>query len=313
VNIQQLRYLCAIVDHGLNVSDAAAALHTSQPGISKQIRQLEDEIGVRVFIRQGKRLASLTPAGDAVVAIARRALREIGNLKRVGAEFKSEAEGTLAIATTHTQARYVLPPVLRRFADRFPKVKLELHQGNPVQVAEQTVRGDADVGIATEALALFPELVTLPCYQWNRCVLVPRGHPLAAVRPLTLKALARYPIVTYDYTFTGRSQINAAFDAEGLAPNVVLTALDSDVIKTYVDLGMGAGIIAQMAYDPARDTAFEKLDAAHLFAPSTTRLALRRGVFLRGYIYDFVALFAPALDRAAVDAALAGATTSDVK
>ncbi len=159
----------------------------------------------------------------------------------------------------------------------------------------------------------FPELVTLPCYQWNRCVLVPRGHPLAAVRPLTLKALARYPIVTYDYTFTGRSQINAAFDAEGLAPNVVLTALDSDVIKTYVELGMGVGIIAQMAYDPARDTAFEKLDAAHLFAPSTTRLALRRGVFLRGYIYDFIALFAPALDRAAVDAALAGATASGVK
>jgi LysR family transcriptional regulator, cys regulon transcriptional activator len=307
VNLQQLRYLCAIVDHGLNVSDAAAALHTSQPGISKQIRQFEDEIGVRVFLRQGKRLASLTPAGEAVVAVARRALRELGNLKRVGAEYKNEAEGTLAIATTHTQARYVLPPVLRRFADRFPKVKLELHQGNPVQVAEQTARGDADVGIATEALASFPDLVTLPCYQWNRCVLVPRGHPLAAVVPLSLKALARYPIVTYDYTFTGRSQINAAFDAEGLAPNVVLSALDSDVIKTYVELGMGVGIIAQMAYDPVRDAAFEKLDAAHLFAPSTTRLALRRGVFLRGYIYEFIALFAPALDRGAVDAALAGA------
>ena len=307
MNLQQLRYLCAIVDHGLNVSDAAAALHTSQPGISKQIRQFEDEIGVRVFLRQGKRLASLTPAGEAVVAVARRALRELGNLKRVGAEYKNEAEGTLAIATTHTQARYVLPPVLRRFADRFPKVKLELHQGNPVQVAEQTARGDADVGIATEALASFPDLVTLPCYQWNRCVLVPRGHPLAAVVPLSLKALARYPIVTYDYTFTGRSQINAAFDAEGLAPNVVLSALDSDVIKTYVELGMGVGIIAQMAYDPIRDAAFEKLDAAHLFAPSTTRLALRRGVFLRGYIYEFIALFAPALDRRAVDAALAGA------
>ena len=307
MNLQQLRYLCAIVDHGLNVSDAAAALHTSQPGISKQIRQFEDEIGVRVFLRQGKRLASLTPAGEAVVAVARRALRELGNLKRVGAEYKNEAEGTLAIATTHTQARYVLPPVLRRFADRFPKVKLELHQGNPVQVAEQTARGDADVGIATEALASFPDLVTMPCYQWNRCVLVPRGHPLAAVVPLSLKALARYPIVTYDYTFTGRSQINAAFDAEGLAPNVVLSALDSDVIKTYVELGMGVGIIAQMAYDPVRDTAFEKLDAAHLFAPSITRLALRRGVFLRGYIYEFIALFAPALDRAAVDAALAGA------
>ena len=306
MNLQQLRYLCAIVDNNLNVSDAADSLFTSQPGVSKQVRQLEDELGVRVFVRAGKRLASITPAGEAVVSAARRALREIENLKRVGAEYKSEDEGTLAIATTHTQARYVLPRVLRDFATRYPKVKLELHQGNPMQVAAQTASGDADVGIATEALASFPDLVTLPCYQWNRCVLVPRGHPLAKVQPLTLAALARYPIVTYDFAFTGRSQINAAFDAQGLTPKVVLTALDSDVIKTYVELGMGVGIIAQMAFDPARDGAFEKLDAAHLFAPSTTRLALRRGVFLRSYVYDFIALFAPALDRAAVDAALAG-------
>ena len=306
MNLQQLRYLCAIVDNNLNVSDAAESLFTSQPGVSKQVRQLEDELGVRVFVRAGKRLASITPAGEAVVSAARRALREIENLKRVGAEYKSEDEGTLAIATTHTQARYVLPRVLRDFSTRYPKVKLELHQGNPMQVAAQTASGDADVGIATEALASFPDLVTLPCYQWNRCVLVPRGHPLAKVQPLTLAALARYPIVTYDFAFTGRSQINAAFDAQGLTPRVVLTALDSDVIKTYVELGMGVGIIAQMAFDPARDGAFEKLDAAHLFAPSTTRLALRRGVFLRSYVYDFIALFAPALDRAAVDAALAG-------
>jgi len=303
-----LRYLCAIVDHGLNVSDAAEALHTSQPGISKQIRQLEDELGVRVFVRQGKRLASLTPAGESVVATARRALREIGNLKRVGAEFKSEDQGTLAIATTHLQARYVLPPVLRDFVVRYPKVKLELHQGNPIQVAEQTARGDADLGIATEALAMNPDLVTLPCYRWNRCVLVPRDHPLAKNKPLTLAALARHPIITYDFTFTGRSQINAAFDSAGLVPNVVLTALDSDVIKTYVEMGLGVGIIAKMAWDPARDAGiFEQLDAAHLFAPSITRIALRRGTFLRGYVYDFIAGFAPALDRAAVDAALAAA------
>ena len=303
-----MRYLCAIVDHGLNVSDAAEALHTSQPGISKQIRQLEDELGVRVFVRQGKRLASLTPAGESVVATARRALREIGNLKRVGAEFKSEDQGTLAIATTHLQARYVLPPVLRDFVVRYPKVKLELHQGNPIQVAEQTARGDADLGIATEALAMNPDLVTLPCYRWNRCVLVPRDHPLAKNKPLTLPALARYPIITYDFTFTGRSQINAAFDSAGLVPNVVLTALDSDVIKTYVEMGLGVGIIAKMAWDPARDAGiFEQLDAAHLFAPSITRIALRRGTFLRGYVYDFIAGFAPALDRAAVDAALAAA------
>jgi LysR family cys regulon transcriptional activator len=234
-------------------------------------------------------------------------LREIENVKRVGAEYRSENEGTLAIATTHTQARYVLPRVVRDFAARFPRVKLELHQGNPVQVAECTARGDADIGIATEALASFPDLVTLPCYQWNRCVLVPRGHPLAQTKVLTLAALARYPIITYDFAFTGRSQINAAFDAEGLTPNVVLTALDSDVIKTYVELGMGVGIVAQMAHDPDHDRAFEKLDAGHLFAPSTTRLAVRRGAFLRGYIYDFIHLFAPALDRAKVDAALSGA------
>jgi LysR family cys regulon transcriptional activator len=310
VNLQQLRYLCAVVDHGLNVSVAADALFTSQPGISKQIRQLEDELGVPIFIRQGKRLAALTAGGEVIVATARRALQELNNLKRVGAEFKSEDTGALAIATTHTQARYVLPPVLKRFAERYPKVRLLLHQGNPAQVAEQTQRADVDVGIATEALADYPGLVSLPCYTWNRCVLVPKGHPLGKVRPLTLEALARYPIVTYDFSFTGRSQINAAFAAKGIEPNVVLTALDSDVIKTYVELGLGVGIIAQMAYDPARDTSFDKLDAAHLFAASTTRLALRRGVYLRGFVYEFITLFAPQFDRSAIDAALQGKAES---
>jgi LysR family cys regulon transcriptional activator len=310
VNLQQLRYLCAVVDHGLNVSVAADALFTSQPGISKQIRQLEDELGVPIFIRQGKRLAALTAGGEVIVATARRALQELNNLKRVGAEFKSEDTGALAIATTHTQARYVLPQVLKRFAERYPKVRLLLHQGNPAQVAEQTQRADADVGIATESLADYPGLVSLPCYTWNRCVLVPKGHPLGKVRPLTLEALARYPIVTYDFSFTGRSQINAAFAAKGIEPNVVLTALDSDVIKTYVELGLGVGIIAQMAYDPARDTSFDKLDAAHLFAASTTRLALRRGVYLRGFVYEFITLFAPQFDRSAIDAALQGKAES---
>jgi LysR family cys regulon transcriptional activator len=304
VNLQQLRYLCAIVDHGLNVSDAADALFTSQPGISKQVRALEDELGVPVFVRHGKRLAALTPAGAQVVGTARQALRAVENLKRVGAEFRSEDTGTLSIATTHTQARYVLPRVIRDFATRYPKVKVLLHQGNPLQVAQYTSSGEADVGIATETLATFPELVTLPCYDWNRCVLVPRGHPLAAVTPLTLAAIARYPIVTYDFAFTGRSQINRAFEAEGLAPNVVLAALDADVIKTYVELGMGIGIVARMAFDPERDSGFVGLDASHLFAPSTTRLALRRDVLLRGYVYDFIAGFVPALDRATVDAAL---------
>ncbi|HEY3177811.1 MAG TPA: CysB family HTH-type transcriptional regulator [Casimicrobiaceae bacterium] len=306
MNLQQLKYLCAVVDHGLNVSDAAVALYTSQPGISKQIRQLEDELGLRVFVRQGKRLASLTPAGEIVVATARRALREILNMKRVADEFRTEDAGTLAIATTHTQARYVLPKVLSTFATEFPRVRVMLHQGNPVQVAEQTVAGESDLGIATESLADYPELVTLPCYRWNRCVLVPKGHPLAKIKPLTLEALAKHPIVTYDFAFTGRSAINAAFAAKSLQPNVVLTALDSDVIKTYVELGMGAGIVAQMAYDADKDPAFEMLDASHLFAASTTRLALRRGVFLRGYVYRFIALFAPQYSRSVVDGALAG-------
>jgi LysR family transcriptional regulator, cys regulon transcriptional activator len=309
VNLQQLKYICAVVDHGLNVSDAALALYTSQPGISKQIRLLEDELGLLIFVRQGKRLAALTPAGETVVATARRALREIANMKRVAEEFRSESEGTLAIATTHTQARYVLPRVLSAFAAQFPKIRVVLHQGNPSQVAEQTVSGAADVGIATESLAAEPELITLPCYRWNRCVLVPKGHPLAREAPLTLERLAQFPIITYDFAFTGRSAINAAFAAKGLEPNVVLTALDSDVIKTYVELGMGAGIVAQMAYDPAKDTAFEMLEASHLFPTSTTRLALRRGVFLRGYLYQFISLFAPQYSRAAIDAALAGGAT----
>jgi LysR family cys regulon transcriptional activator len=310
LNLQQLRYLAAVVDHGLNVSDAAEALYTSQPGISKQIRQLEDELGVEIFVRQGKRLAQLTPAGAIVVATARRALVELANLKRVADEFRSEDEGQLAIATTHTQARYVLPKVLKQFAARYPKVRLKLHQGNPRQVAEQTANGDADLGIATEALAEYPELVTLPCYDWNRVVLVPKTHPLAKTKPLTLEAIAGYPIVTYDFAFTGRTQTNAAFEARGLVPNVVLTALDADVIKTYVALGMGVGIIAQMAFDPERDTEFACLSAAHLFAKSTTRLALRRNVFLRSYVYAFIGLFAPQYDRNAVDAALAARSAS---
>lgn len=304
MNLQQLKYLCAIVDNGLNVSDAADALYTSQPGISKQLRQLEDELGLLVFIRQGKRLASLTPAGEVVVATARRALREIGNLKRVADEFRGEDTGVLTIATTHTQARYVLPPILSAFVARYPKVRVVLHQGNPVQVAEQTLAGDVDVGIATEAIGDYAELVALPCYRWNRGVLVRNGHPLAAIRPLTLEALAAYPIITYDFTFTGRSAINAAFASRGLEPNVVLTALDSDVIKTYVEMGMGVGIVAQMAYERARDPQFELLDASHLFAASTTRLALRKGVFLRGFVYEFITMFAAQYTRDVVDAAL---------
>ena len=250
---------------------------------------------------------SLTPAGEIVVATARRALREISNLKRVADEFRSEDAGIL-VDRDHAYAGPLRAAAgaVASFPRGSPKVRLVLHQGNPVQVAEQTSAGDVDVGIATEALGDYPELTTLPCYQWNRGVLVPKGHPLAKTHPLTLEALAKYPIVTYDFAFTGRSAINAAFAAKGLDPNVVLTALDADVIKTYVELGMGVGIVAKMAYDAAKDTDSRCSTPSDLFAASTTRLALRKGVFLRGYVYEFIALFAPQYTRTVVDAALAG-------
>lgn len=307
MNLQQLRYLVAIVDHGLNISDAAEVLFTSQPGISKQIRQLEDELGVAIFVRRGKRFTGLTEPGRLVVERARRLVIEAAGLKRVGDEHRARDEGSLTIATTHTQARYVLPPAIKQFTERFPKVRLLLHQGNPVQVAEFVVKGEADLGIATEALASAPELVTLACYEWNRCVIMPRGHPLSREKQLTIELLAKYPIVTYDFSFTGASAISAAFAARGLTPNIALTALDADVIKTYVELGLGVGIVAQMAYDPARDKDFAMLPADHLFAPSTTRLALRRGTYLRSYMYDFIGLFAPHLSQQTVDTALATA------
>ena len=306
MNLQQLRYLVAIVDHGLNISDAAEALFTSQPGISKQIRQLEDELGVAIFVRRGKRFTGLTEPGRMVVERARRLVIEAAGLKRIGDEHRAHDEGSLTIATTHTQARYVLPPSVKQFTERFPKVRLLLHQGNPVQVADYVAKGEADLGIATEALADKQELVTLPCYEWNRCVIMPRGHPLAREKKLTIELLARHPIVTYDFSFTGASAITAAFAARGLTPNISLTALDADVIKTYVELGLGVGIVAQMAYDPARDQGFAMLPADHLFAPSTTRLALRRGTYLRSYMYDFIGLFAPHLSHQAIDEALAG-------
>jgi LysR family cys regulon transcriptional activator len=307
MNLQQLRYLVAIVDHGLNISEAAETLSTSQPGISKQIRQLEDELGVAIFVRRGKRFTGLTEPGKLVVERARRLVIEAAGLKRIGDEHRAHDEGSLTIATTHTQARYVLPRSIQQFTARFPKVKLLLHQGNPTQVAESVARAESDVGIATESLADNPALVALSCYEWNRCVIMPRDHPLAREEALTMETLARYPIVTYDYSFTGGSAIAAAFSAKGLTPNIALTALDADVIKTYVELGLGVGIIARMAYDPVRDKDFAMLPADHLFRPSLTRLALRRGTYLRSYVYDFIALFAPHLTHDVVDAALSGA------
>lgn len=306
MNLQQLRYVVEVARAGFNVSDAAEALFTSQPGVSKQLKLLEEELGVDIFVRHGKRLTGITEPGRQVLAIAERVLRDIDNLKQVGAEFAREASGRLGIATTHTQARYALPPVIRKFVERYPGVQLSLHQGNPSQCCEYVLSGEADIAVATEAISEFGDLVMLPCYQWNRVVIAPPGHPILAEKPLTLEAIARHPIITYDFAFTGRSQINKAFLARGLRPNVTLTAIDSDVIKTYVALGLGIGIIAGMAFNPAEDRNLGMADASHLFESSTTRIGVRRNAYLRGYTYAFIELFAPHLTRKVVDAALAG-------
>jgi len=306
MKLQQLRYLVEVARRGLNVSEAAEVLHTSQPGVSKQIRLLEDELGVIVFERSGKRLTGVTEPGREVLAIAGRILQEAENIKRVGEEYAGGDSGSLVVATTHTQARYALPAVVKRFVDRHPKVRLSLHQGSPTQIAEWTLSGEADIAIATEALDQYPQLVMLPCYQWDHCVIAPEGHPVLAESSLTLASLARWPLITYDPAFSGRSRINKAFERAGLSPNVVLAAIDADVIKTYVSLGLGLGIIARMAYDPARDTGLRAIDAGYLFGSNTTRIGLRRGTHIRRYEYDFIELFAPQLTRRVVDMAMRG-------
>lgn len=297
MKLQQLRFLREIARCGLNVSAAAEALFTAQPGVSNQIRLLEEELHVQIFERNGKRFVGLTEPGKAVLAMAERILQEVENIKRVGAQFAQEAVGSLTIATTHTQARYALPKVVKAIRDKYPQVTLHVHQGSPTQIAEQVISGAADIAIATEALHLYDDLVMMPCYQWNRCVVTLPDHPLLNEGPLTLEAIARYPLITYDFAFAGRSKINQAFEARNLKPDVVLTAIDSDVIKTYVELGLGIGLLASMAFDPERDSHLRSIDAGHLFEPSTTRIGIRRGAYLRGYMYDFIELFAPQLTR----------------
>ena len=304
MKLQQLRYLSEIVHHDLNLSKAAKNLYTSQPGISKQIRLLEEELGVDIFLRNGKRVVKITPPGEIILKIAERIIRDTENLRKVGQEFTNKSGGTLTIATTHTQARYALPSVIKRFTTRYPKVKLILRQGNPTQIAALVTSGEADIAIATEAIERFHELVMLPCYEWNRCVIVPLNHPLLRLKQLTLKSISQHPIITYDFAFTGRSKINQAFEALGLTPNVVLTALDSDVIKTYVELKLGIGILAKMAFEPKRDKHLRSIDASHLFEPSTTRIGINCNSYIRSYIFDFIEMFAPHLDKTTVAAAI---------
>ncbi len=301
MKLRQLELLRAIVQHDFNISKAAEALYTAQPGVSKQIRNLEDELGIPVFHRNGKHLTGLTAAGQEILGIAERVVNDMRNIARVADDYRSADRGQLSIATTHTQARYALPPVIERFRARWPKVSLHLHQGSPPQIARQAASGDADFAIATEALQHFDELVMLPCYHWNRCVLVRRGHPLARAGKLELRQLAAEPLITYTFGFTGRSMLDQAFAARGLTPEVVLTAVDADVIKTYVRLGLGVGIVAAMAYDPEQDTDLVRLDASHLFAPSTTHIGFRFGALLRRFHYDFIVRFAPHLTPEVVD------------
>jgi LysR family cys regulon transcriptional activator len=304
MNFQQLRSVREAVRCGFNLTEVAAMLYTSQPGVSRQIRELEDELGVTIFARSGKRLTGLTEPGRALLPIVERLLLEAENLRVAGREFVDRDEGTLSIAATHSQARYALPHAVRDFRQLYPQVTLNLHQGSPRQVAEMLLSGEADIGIATEALAGYPQLVTLPCYRWTHSIVVPPAHPLLDGGPPSLERLSAFPVITYDRGYTGRSHIDEAFARAGLQPKVVITAMDADVIKTYVELGMGVGIVASIAIDAERDRQLQAIDARHLFPINVTRLAVRRGTLLRGYAFAFIETFAPGLTRQAVEDAL---------
>lgn len=311
MKLQQLRFLLAVAQNDLNITTAAERLFTSQPGISKQIRLLEEELGVTIFERTGRQLTGITDAGKAIISHAEAVLGEVDSIRDVASEFSDPRSGSLSIATTHTQARYVLPPVIQAFRARYPEVDLQMHQGNPEQISELAAGGGADFAIATEATVDFGNLIMMPCYRWNRTIITPCDHPLREVKPLTLAAVAQYPIVTYVFGFTGRSQLDKAFRKQDLEPKVVFTATDADVIKTYVRLGIGIGILARMAYDPDHDRDLCSLDATDLFPPSTTRLGFRPGLFLRSYHYDFIELFAAHLTREVVDNAVEAASDQE--
>ena len=303
MNLRQLRYICEVARHGLNVSATAESLYTSQPGVSKQIRLLEDELGVEIFERSGRQLTRITSAGETIIELAEHILSQADAMRHAAHEYRDAHDGSLSIATTHTQARYALPPVVSQFHAHYPRVTVHMHQGSPMQISELTANGVADFAIATEALEYFEDLVMMPCYYWRRAVLVPLDHPLVRVTNLTLETVAKYPIVTYVFGFAARSQLEAAFKARGLRPHVALTATDADVIKTYVRLGMGVGIVAGMAYDERSDSDLRLLEADALFEHSTAKIGFRRGTLLRSYMYDFIELFAPHLTRPLVERA----------
>ena len=311
MKLHQLRYIWEVAKQGLNVSQAAAHLYSSQPGISKQIRLLEEELGLQIFTRRGKHLVEITPAGLEILETSGEILQQIEKIQSLAQEHSDSHRGNLSLATTHTQYRYVLPPIIRCFIDKYPDVALHMHQGTPTQISAAAVSAEADFAIATEALELYTDLHMLPCYRWNRSILVPKGHPLIEESEISLYKIASYPIITYTFGFTGRSKLDEAFDAQGLKPRVVLTAADADVIKTYVRLGLGIGLIAGMAYDEQLDHDLVKIDASHLFATSVTSLGFRKGTFLRGYMHDFIHELAPHLGRELVQEALSRAKLVD--
>lgn len=307
MNFQQLRIIREAVQRNFNLTEVAAALFTSQSGVSKHILDLEDELGIELFVRKGKRLTGLTEPGKELVGIVERMLIDAKNIKRLAEQFANRDEGSLTIATTHTQARYALPPVVRRFKQVYPKVHLVLHQASPAEIVALLQSGEADLGIATEALdggQASANFTSFPFYDWHHSVVVPDGHALTALKALTLESLAEHPLITYHAGYTGRPRIDATFAQAGLAPDVVMSALDADVIKTYVEVGLGVGIIASMAFDAARDQGLTSLDASHLFPANTTRIAVRRGHYLRGYAYRFIEECSPALTAAVVKGAL---------
>jgi len=311
MKLHQLRYLAAVAQSGLNITAAAQKLHTSQPGVSKQIKLLEDELGFQIFVREGRNLTRITAAGQQVIERALRILQEAQSIRDLSTELRDEGRGSLSIGTTHTQARYVLPDVIREFRSRYPQVRLNLHQGTSEQIAEMVAGDRIDCAIATGSEQLFSDLTLLPCYRWHRSVIVPRGHALADGGRLSLKALAAYPLITYTFSFTGPSSLHQAFAKAGLTPNVAITARDADVIQTYVRLGLGVGIVAHMAVEPD-DPDLIAVDAAHLFAPHTTWIGFRRGTLLRRYMYEFAQLLAPHLERRLIERAHRATSAAEV-
>jgi len=312
MKLQQLRYIWEVAHHDLNVSATAQVLYTSQPGISKQIRLLEDELGVEIFARSGKHLTRVTPAGEAILQVAGEILKKVENIKQVAQEFSDNSKGSLSIATTHTQARYALPEVINEFIEDFPEVSLHMHQGTPMQISEMAANGTVDFAIATEAMEHFSDLVMFPCYRWNRSVVVPKNHPLAHRSSITIEELASFPLVTYVFGFTGRSKLDDAFGEKGLTPQIVFTAADTDVIKTYVRLGLGVGIVASMSIEESDDD-LVAIDASHLFEASVTKVGIRKGTFMRAYMYKFIEKFAPHLNRELVEHAMAHNSKTDLE